>query len=145
MDEANIGPGDVSALRAQVAHLRAVVAEQGALSFYDVEGERQHTIYLAAAPEYGKQDFTQRLAREIARAKRHYPEARYLGIADGAPSNWSFLEQQTQRQLIDFFHVSEYVGKLAQARYPQRGAEDKRSRWQHEHCRSQPQTRPQSG
>jgi hypothetical protein len=108
----------------------------GTLSFYDVEGARQHTIYLAAAPEYGKQDFSQRLAREIARAKRHYPEARYLGIADGAPSNWSFLEQHTQRQLIDFFHVSEYVGKLAQARYPQRSAEDKRSRWQHEHCRN---------
>lgn len=106
----------------------------GTLSFYDAEGERQHTIYLAAAPEYGKHEFTQRLAREIARAKRHYPQARYLGIADGAPSNWSFLEQHTQRQLIDFFHVTEYVSKLAQARYPQRSAEQKRSRWQHEHC-----------
>ena len=106
----------------------------GTLSFYDLEGERQHTIYLAAAPEYGKREFSQRLAREIVRAKQHYPEARYLGIADGAPSNWSFLEQHTQLQLIDFFHVSEYVSKLAQARYPQRNAEDKRARWQHEHC-----------
>src|SRR6201996_7940122 len=26
----------------------------GALAFYDDEGERQHTIYLAATPEYGK-------------------------------------------------------------------------------------------
>ena len=106
----------------------------GTLSFYDLEGERQHTIYLAAAPEYGKSEFSQRLAREIVRAKQHYPQARYLGIADGAPSNWSFLEQHTQRQLIDFFHVTEYVGKLAQARYPQRRAEAKRSRWQHQHC-----------
>ena len=65
----------------------------GTLSFYDLEGERQHTIYLAAAPEYGKREFSQRLAREIVRAKQHYPEARYLGIADGAPSNWSFLER----------------------------------------------------
>lgn len=106
----------------------------GTLSFYDFQSERQHTIYLAAAPAYGKREFTQRLAREIARAKQHYPEARYLGIADGAPGNWSFLEQHTELQLIDFFHVSEYVNKLAQARYPQRNAEDKRSRWQHEHC-----------
>jgi hypothetical protein len=106
----------------------------GTLSFYDGEGERAHTIYLAAAPEYGKHEFSQRLAREIARAKQQYPDARYVGIADGAASNWSFLEQHTQRQLIDFFHVTEYVSKLAQARYPQRGAENQRSRWQHQHC-----------
>ena len=106
----------------------------GTLSFYDGEGERAHTTYLAAAPEYGKHAFSQRLAHEIARAKQHYPDARYVGIADGAASNWSFLEQHTQRQLIDFFHVTEYVSKLAQARYPQRGAENQRSRWQHQQC-----------
>jgi hypothetical protein len=52
----------------------------GTLSFCDPEGERAHTIYLAAAPEYGKGEFTQRMTREIDRAKRHYPEARYLGV-----------------------------------------------------------------
>ena len=57
-------------------------------------------------------------AREIARAKQHYPEARWLGIADGAASNWAFLEQHTERQLIDFFHAMEYIAKLAQARSP---------------------------
>jgi hypothetical protein len=107
----------------------------GTLSFYDPEGERAHTIYLAAAPEYGKQEFYQRLTREIDRAKQHYPDALYLGIADGAASNWSFLEQHTERQLIDFFHVSDYVGTLAQARYPQRHAEEKRSHWRHQQCR----------
>ena len=106
----------------------------GTLSFYDPEGERAHTIYLAAAPEYGKQEFDQRMTREIDRAKQRYPEARYLGIADGAASNWSFLEQHTERQLLDFFHVSESVGALAQARYPQRHAEDQRSRWHHQQC-----------
>jgi len=106
----------------------------GTLSFYDPEGERQHTIYLAAAPEYGKSEFYQRMTREIDRAKQRYPDALYLGIADGAASNWSFLEEHTERQLIDFFHVSEYVGTLAQARYPQRNAEDKRSRWRHQQC-----------
>ncbi len=106
----------------------------GTLSFYDHDGERQHTLYLAAAPEYGKHAFTERFAREIARAKQHHPEARWLGIADGAASNWAFLEQHTERQLIDFFHASEYIGKLAQARWPQRHGEDQRAAWQHAHC-----------
>ena len=106
----------------------------GTLSFYDPAGERQHTLYLAAAPEYGKCAFTERFAREIARAKQHYPAARWLGIADGAPSNWAFLEQHTERQLIDFFHATEYIAKLAQARYPQRKDQDKRAAWQHAHC-----------
>ncbi|MCP3881260.1 MAG: ISKra4 family transposase [Sulfitobacter sp.] len=107
----------------------------GTLSFYDYEGERQHSIYLAAAPEYGKREFNQRLEREIARAKQRFPAAQYLGIADGAASNWRFLEQHTDRQLIDFFHATEYVGKIAQALYPHRHAEGKRARWQHEHCK----------
>ena len=75
------------------------------------------------------------MEREIARAKQHFPEALYLGIADGAANNWSFLEQHTDRQLIDFFHATEYVGKIAQALYPQRHAEGKRTCWQHELCR----------
>jgi hypothetical protein len=107
----------------------------GTLSFYDHEGERQHTIYLAAAPEYGKKEFLQRLEREILRAKQHSPKALYLGIADGAASNWRFLEQHTDRQLIDFFHATEYVGKVAQATYPHRQAAGKRAQWQHEHCK----------
>ncbi len=93
-------------------------AMAGTLSFYDHDGERQHSVYLAAAPEHGKQTFLERLEREIARAKQQCPEALYLGIADGAYGNWTFLEQHTQRQLIDFFHASEYIGKLAQAQYP---------------------------
>jgi hypothetical protein len=107
----------------------------GTLSFYDQEGERQHTLYLAAAPEYGKGEFLQRMEREIARAKQQFPDALYLGIADGAASNWRFLEQHTNRQLIDFFHTTEYVGKIAQALYPHRHAEGKRGHWQHEHCK----------
>jgi len=106
----------------------------GTLSFYDHGGERQHTIYFAAEPEYGKHTFTERMAREIARAKQHYPDARWIGIADVAASNWTFLEQHTERQLIDFFHATEYIAKLAQARFPQRKAEDQRAAWQHAHC-----------
>jgi len=107
----------------------------GTLSFYDPQGERQHSIYLAAAPQYGKGEFLQRMEREISRAKYQFPDALYLGIADGAASNWRFLERHTERQLIDFFHTTEYVGKIAQALYPHRHAEGQRGHWQHEHCK----------
>ncbi len=110
-------------------------AMAGTLSFYDHEGERRHTVYLAAAPEYGKQAFLERMAREIDRAKQHHPEALYLGIADGAAGNWSFLEQHTNRQLIDFFHATEYVAGIARGLYPQRRDEGRRAQWLHTHCR----------
>ena len=54
----------------------------GTISFYDREGERQHTIYLAATPEYGKATFLGRLEAEITHVKATYPEVHYLGIAD---------------------------------------------------------------
>jgi hypothetical protein len=106
----------------------------GALSLYDGEGERQHTVYLAAAPEYGKAEFKQRMEREITRLKQRFPDALYLGIADGALTNWTFLEQHTEQQLIDFFHATEYVAKIAQAAHPQAKAKAKRALWQDEHC-----------
>ena len=51
-------------------------------------GERQHTIYMAATPEYGKATFLDRMEREIDRVKAAYPQARYVGLADGAKGNW---------------------------------------------------------
>jgi hypothetical protein len=39
----------------------------GTLSFYDKRGERLHTTYLAAPPEYGKEKFKARLTEEIRR------------------------------------------------------------------------------
>jgi hypothetical protein len=41
----------------------------GTIALYDKDGERCHTTYIAAAPEYGKEQFKERLSREIERAK----------------------------------------------------------------------------
>src|SRR5262249_9446699 len=60
----------------------------GTIGLYDRDGERQHTIYLAATPEYGKATFLGRLEREIERVKAAYPQARYVGLADGAKGHW---------------------------------------------------------
>ena len=89
----------------------------GTLGFYDEEGERQHTIYLAATPEYGKAKFLGRLEAEIGRAKAKCPEAHYVGIADGAKGNWEFLGRHTDVQVTDFWHAAEYLGKAAVVLY----------------------------
>jgi hypothetical protein len=104
----------------------------GTLSFYDREGERQHTIYLAATPEYGKAKFLGHLEEEIGRAKAKCPAARYVGIADGAKGNWEFLGQHTDVQVTDFWHAVEYLGKAAVVLY--RGHPQTRKAWLDEAC-----------
>lgn len=106
----------------------------GNISLYGVAGERLHTVYIGEAPEYGKGTFFQRLENEIAKTKRLYPSVLYLGIADGAKNNWPFLEKHTDRQLLDFFHVTEYLAKVAYAAYPGKTDKPKRKIWLDEHC-----------
>jgi hypothetical protein len=38
----------------------------GTLSLYDRHGERQHTTYIGATPEYGQAHFTARMEDEVA-------------------------------------------------------------------------------
>jgi hypothetical protein len=90
----------------------------GTISLYDALGERQHTIYIGATPEYGKAKFLERLEREIDRTKARYPQATYIGIADGAAANWQFLQRHTTEQVLDFYHASGYLGAVAVALYP---------------------------
>ena len=78
--------------------------------------------------------FCKRLEKEISTVKKHYPDALYLGIADGATSNWSFLETHTSRQLLDFFHVTEYLATVAYAAYPGKTDKPKRDIWLNERC-----------
>tara|TARA_B110001454_G_scaffold15798_1_gene14189 strand:+ start:65 stop:1495 length:1431 start_codon:yes stop_codon:yes gene_type:complete len=85
----------------------------GTIALYDKEGERQHTMYIAAAPEYGKETFKARLTREIQRASALYPSAIKIGVADGAHDNWDFLIKHTDKQTLDFYHASEYLTGVA--------------------------------
>jgi hypothetical protein len=85
----------------------------GTIALYDSDGERQHTTYIAAAPEYGKENFKERLTREIERTKTLYPSAIRIGIADGAHDNWEFLEKHTNKQTLDFYHATEYLTDVA--------------------------------
>ncbi len=104
----------------------------GTIGLDDREGERQHTIYLAATPEYGKATFLDRMEREIGRVKAAYPQARYVGLADGAKGNWEFLGRHTGVQVIDFWHAAEYLSDAAEALLA-RSPEEKRP-WLESSC-----------
>ena len=89
----------------------------GTISFHDGEGERLHTIYLAQAPEYGKANFNGQLIREIESVKflLRNKEVKYIGLADGAKDNWSFLESHTDISILDYWHACEYITKASKA------------------------------
>lgn len=106
----------------------------GTISLYDKVGERLHTIYLGATPEYGKKTFFKRMSAEIAKVSAAFPTAIKVGIADGAKTNWPFLTQQTSRQILDFYHATEYLTIVADAQF----ARDPRARkqWLDDACTS---------
>lgn len=104
----------------------------GTIGFYDKAGERQHTIYMAATPEYGKATFLDRMDREIERVKALYLQARYVGIADGARGNWDFLEPRTETQIVDFYHAAEYLSEAADVLFA--GKPQEKERWLEDRC-----------
>lgn len=106
----------------------------GTIALYNKKGERMHTIYSAASPEYGKETFLSRFEQEISQIKQLYPKATYIGLADGASCNWQFLKKHTQIQTIDFWHVSEYLAKAASVMF--RGARKscEREEWLEDSC-----------
>jgi len=104
----------------------------GTVSLYDRDGERLHTIYVAATPEYGKETFYGRLGREITHVQQLYPQARLTGVADGASDNWEFLGQYTQDSCVDFHHATGYLSGASKAAAPTSFAA--RAAWLEEKC-----------
>lgn len=82
----------------------------GTISFYNEDGERLHTIYQAQAPEYGKNTFDRRFAKRIQEIKDQFSSTiQYVGLADGAKDNWTFLDAHTHVAILDFWHACEYL------------------------------------
>ncbi len=89
------------------------VAMVGTIALYDAAGDRLHTNYVAAAPEYGKATFIGRMEDEIDRTKEKYPSVRYVGISDGATDFAPWLEKHSTTQILDFWHLTEYLSDAA--------------------------------
>lgn len=90
----------------------------GSISLYDKQGERLHTIYVAATPQYGKEIFYQRMSQEIKHVKQMYPQVHCTAVADGSEDNWTFLRQYCHDECIDFYHASAYLSPVAKATHP---------------------------
>jgi hypothetical protein len=104
----------------------------GTVTLYDRDGERLHTTYVAATPEYGKDTFQQRLGREIEHARALYPRAQPTGVADGASDNWDFLGRYTDDACVDFHHATGYLSGAAKAAHPDSFRQ--RQEWLEERC-----------
>jgi hypothetical protein len=103
----------------------------GSISLYYYGGERLYTRYTALPPEYGKEQFYQAFDREIKNVRKLYPKAEYVGVADGAPDNWTFLQSRVDEQILDFFHASEYLSKVSKAAFKQ---PNQASQWLQKAC-----------
>jgi hypothetical protein len=87
----------------------------GTVALYDADGERLHTTYVAQAPERGKAAFYQKMDREISEITARFPHARVAAVADGAHDHWTWLAERSMWQIVDFWHVSEYLAAAAPA------------------------------
>jgi hypothetical protein len=87
----------------------------GTIALYDAEGERMHTTYVAQAPERGKAAFYQKMDKEVAEITARFPQARMAAVADGAHDHWEWLQKRSTWQIVDFWHVSEYLTGVAPA------------------------------
>jgi len=106
----------------------------GTIALFDRNGERMHTIYIGASPEYGKETFFKRFSREIERVTELYPKVPIVGLADGAATNWIFLAPKVDILTIDFWHVSEYLAKASKSMYPRKSQQNEREEWLEEAC-----------
>jgi hypothetical protein len=102
-------------------------ASVGTLAFFDADGERLDTIYLARMPEPHKRTLCEELEAELQSVLRERPALNIVWASDGADPQWRSLKDIESRlgaectghrmSLVDAFHVAEYVQKAANAIY----------------------------
>ena len=127
----SVGLDGTCMMIANDAYRQAMV---GTIAFFDENGERQHTIYIASAPESGKKNFLEKLDRELTHVKAKFPKAKYVGLADGAKDNWGFLESRTSIQILDFWHAIGYLGTAAEVMYKTKDEAKEKKLWLDNTC-----------
>jgi hypothetical protein len=105
------------------------------VAFFDVEGHRLKTTYLARMPEANKTTLVAQLNAEVQSVVAERPELNICFASDGAESQWHALKGIEARlpegctghrmDLTDLFHVSEYLQLAATGVHPKSEAEAK--------------------
>ncbi len=100
-------------------------ASVGTLGFFNEDGVRLKTIYVARMPEPHKATTVATLEQELAAVLRERPDLNLVFASDGAAPQWSALADIKGRlpetfsghtmDLVDAFHVAEYVQEAANA------------------------------
>jgi hypothetical protein len=100
-------------------------ASVATLAFFDAEGTRLKTTYIARMPEPHKATTVDMLEKELHAVLRERPGADIAFASDGAAPQWGALEAMKTRlpdtftgrtmMLVDAFHVAEYVTTAANA------------------------------
>jgi hypothetical protein len=100
-------------------------ASVGTVAFFDAEGTRLKTTYLARMPEPLKATLVAQLEDEVRAALMERPDLNVVFASDGAPAHWTALETIRWRTesiraghvafLVDAFHVAQYIQKAADA------------------------------
>lgn len=106
----------------------------GTISLFDSKGERMHTVYTAASPEYGKETFLKKFGGAVDEVSRLFPKTPIIGLADGAASNWTFLSGRADILTVDFWHFSEYLAKAANAMFPRKSQNEDKEQWLEDAC-----------
>jgi hypothetical protein len=93
-----------------------------ALSFYDAAGERLSTLRWARMPEAKKATLCGQIEAEVFSILGSRPDLRVVKLADGAASNWEFLDGLALPgtktwSLVDFFHAREHLKRALDAAY----------------------------
>jgi hypothetical protein len=96
----------------------------GTIAFFDKDGERLHTLYLARMPETKMGTLTDDLERELNHILAQRPDLDICFASDGDHHQWSVLEGMALRlprtalglvlYLLDFFHAAEYLTEAAE-------------------------------
>jgi hypothetical protein len=107
----------------------------GTVAFFDVQGRRLKTTYLARMPEPNKATLVAQLEAEVQSVLTERPELNVCFASDGAESQWDALGVIDGRlshectghrmHLADLFHVAEYLQLAATAVHPKSPADAK--------------------
>lgn len=114
-------PASTDGTRGRAWHEAAV----GTVAFFDADGNRLKTTYLARMPEPFKATLIAGLEAEMQSVVQERPDINICFASDGAAPQWAALDEMRARlpasatghrmSLVDAFHVAEYVQLAANA------------------------------